>query len=439
MLSYIKDNYQFVVLTFLWVIAGYAGGALVGVAVVVGSVLLFKYKLLFEELFIGFILIQIFSDSRQHWMSFASDAKTAYVLLLAAFFFFDRRKFHEFNRLVFLFFPFLFLALVLVFASDAWINCLQKTISYSLLLIIVPNYVIKIYEEKGMFFFKNLIFCLTLILFIGILLKPIWPSVIASYEGRFNGLFGNPNGIGLFCSIFFLLVCTVEYYFKDIFSKWEKAFVYGVIFLSVILCSSRTSIMCILIYYFFLRISKISPYLSFLIFIVVLSSYQLLFSNLPFIIKTLGLGDYFRITTLEGGSGRDVAWKYAWEKIQENFFLGKGFVNDEMVFYSDEAAARLSILGHQGNAHNSYLTLWLNTGIIGLFLFARGFLLAFLKGAKNTRIALPIMFSLLFSANYESWMAASLNPFTIQLWIILTLLTSPQFNEDKNESTIPVH
>jgi O-antigen ligase len=100
---------------------------------------------------------------------------------------------------------------------------------------------------------------------------------------------------------------------------------------------------------------------------------------------------------------------------------------------------KLNDLGHQGNVHNSYLTLWLNTGIIGLFLFARGFLLSFIKASKNTRIAFPVMFTVLFSANFESWMTASLNPITIQLLIILTILTSPEFNEQKNESTLPVH
>ena len=173
-------------------------------------------------------------------------------------------------------------------------------------------------------------------------------------------------------------------------------------------------------------------------FVVILAAYQYVFSNFELIIRTLGLGEYFRIETLANGSGRDVAWSFAWEKIQDNFFLGKGFAYDEVLFYNISNSDSLSILGHQGNAHNSYLTIWLNTGIIGLFLFARGFLLAFFKGAKNTIISLPVMFAVLFSANFESWMAASLNPITIQLWIILALLISPVFNEDRKQKEIAV-
>ena len=36
----------------------------------------------------------------------------------------------------------------------------------------------------------------------------------------------------------------------------------------------------------------------------------------------------------------------------------------------------LSRLGHQGNAHNSFLTIWYDTGIIGLLGFITGLLLS---------------------------------------------------------------
>jgi O-antigen ligase len=149
------------------------------------------------------------------------------------------------------------------------------------------------------------------------------------------------------------------------------------------------------------------------------------------------LGEYFRVETLKTGSGRNIAWGFAWLHIQDNFFLGRGFAYDEVLFAKH--AEELSMLGHQGNVHNSYLTVWLNTGIIGLFFFLRGFLLAFLMGAKKSKLAIPIMFTVLFSINYESWLSASLNPFTIQLLIILSIIMSNHFIKKGNESIIPLY
>lgn len=80
------------------------------------------------------------------------------------------------------------------------------------------------------------------------------------------------------------------------------------------------------------------------------------------------------------------------------------------------------MLGHQGAAHNMYLTFWLDTGLIGLILFLSGLLVTFFRASKRNKLAIPILYAILFSNNYESWLTASLNPFTIQLLFILSIL-----------------
>lgn len=438
MLKYIRTNHQFLILVALWVGVGVYLGPIPAIILTLLSVLLFKYKNLYQELFLGFILVLILSDSRQKGLVFASDVKTFYILLLSAFFIFDKKNFPPFNKLFYFFVPFLLLSVFLIPKSEIWVDCTQKTISYILLLLIIPNYVIKIYEERGIVFLKNMILMLTIVLLSGFVLK-VLDSKIVVFQGRYSGVFGNPNGIGLFSSIFFLLFSTISHYFPYLFSKKEKYFILSVIFITIILCASRNAIMTVLIFLLFRRLYKLSPFWGFVIFLVIVVSYQLIFLNIESIISQLGLGEYFRISTLKTGSGRNIAWEFAWKKIQDNFFLGKGFAHDIVVFYGGENQNVLNLMGHQGNAHNSFLTLWLATGVIGLFLFMRGFFLAFLKGSKNTRIAIPLMYTILFSANLESWIAASLNPFTIQIWIILTLLTAEQFNNKEHENFIPIH
>jgi len=173
-----------------------------------------------------------------------------------------------------------------------------------------------------------------------------------------------------------------------------------------------------------------------MIFGFILIGYEVLFQNFELIVKSLGLDDYFRIKTLETGSGRNIAWTFAWEKIQENFFFGKGFAYDELLYSSHYE--ELSIKGHQGNAHNSFLTIWINTGVFGLFFFIRAILATFFVAAKNSRYAFPILFAVAFSANFESWLAASLNPFTFLFLMMMTILISPEFNSNANENPIPV-
>ena len=438
MREYLKSNYQLILLCLIWVGVGMVFNELISLGIIFGSVLLLRKKLLYQELFIAFIVLLIFSDSREHEMEFAKSAKSFYILILFLFLLFSRKDFQINNNLFILFLPFITLSFFLIPFSYNWTICLQKTFSYAALLIITPTYIIKIFEEKGSAFFRDLIFTLALVLFTGLILKYFWTGAIHADE-RFRGIFGNPNGLGLYCIFFFLLLKTVENYFSGMFNKWDRIFLYSVIFLSVIFSSSRNSIISILIFLLFMRIAKMSPYFTVIIFIAILFSYEYILSNSEQLIYRLGFGDYFRISTLETGSGRNVAWTFAWEKIQDNFFFGKGFSYDIAVFYTDDAQHRLNLLGHQGNAHNSILSIWLNTGIVGLVLFMIGFILTFIKCAKNTIIALPIMFSVLFSATFESWMVASLNPITIQLWIILTIMISSEFNILKNENSLPLH
>jgi hypothetical protein len=70
---------------------------------------------------------------------------------------------------------------------------------------------------------------------------------------------------------------------------------------------------------------------------------------------------------------------------------------------------------------------------LGLLAFLRGFFIVFIKGAKNNSFAFPAMFAIMLSINFEPWLAASLNPFTILFLIIVTILTEETFNEQTDE------
>jgi O-antigen ligase len=159
-----------------------------------------------------------------------------------------------------------------------------------------------------------------------------------------------------------------------------------------------------------------------MVLLMLVISYEFILLNMFDLLHAAGLGKFFRFETIEGGSGRLVAWQEAWRHIQRNFYLGKGFYYDEYLFNLPRIAFKLSRAGHQGGVHNVFLTFWLNTGLFGLILYFGGLIVTVIRASKWSRLAVPVLFAALFLANFESWLVASLNPFTIQLFIILTIL-----------------
>ena len=158
-------------------------------------------------------------------------------------------------------------------------------------------------------------------------------------------------------------------------------------------------------------------------------------------IDQLGLGNQFRLEgaqSIENASGRTIAWRYAWEEIQKNMFFGRGWSYDEYWIFGP-IQKTLNLLNHQGGVHNVYLILWLNTGAVGLLLYLFSFIQLFFEAAKNSGLALPILFACLFVANFEPWLAASLNPYTIQFIIcIAVILHIPEINYEERVEIVKV-
>ena len=370
----------------------------------------------YNEAILLVYLIFVFSDSRSNLLSFAGTAKVFLVLSLP----YIAAKLNSrssINGTAFI--PFVLYCFVLVLFSEVPFTSFQKTLSYSILLISSPLLLSGVIETYGKIFFKKIIVLFALILFIGLVL------ILINYDfvhllGRYRGLLGNPNGLGIFGIVFFLLFQAVQDKYPNLFSK-KEIIVLGILFvLSLIYSGSRSAIFTILLFYglrwIFIRSASLGIFVS----IVSIALINFVTIDWVGIIQTFGLQDYFRVETLSEGSGRLVAWTFAWEQIQENILWGNGFAYNEYIF--GKYMLMLSNLGHQGNVHNSFLTLWLDTGLFGLLLFLVPLLRLVYKASLNTQIAIPIFICFVFSANFESWMAASLNPFSIIFYFTIYLM-----------------
>jgi O-antigen ligase len=431
-----KKNTNLIVILFLWLISGVYAGPVVYPVIVI-SLFYFKSKNQYMEMLLGFFYLLILSDSRLDSLGFAETAKDIYMVIVAMFLLFDGKKFSPFNTLYLAFLPFFIMAVICLFyAPDEIIGTsIEKTLSYFLLLLVVPNLVIWCSREKGYEFYRTLIYFGMSILVIGFILRYLNPNQ-ALMEGRYRGMLGNPNGLGIFVLLFFISSSLMMDIFPQLLTKREKNILYIAVFASLILSNSRSSLFGIAIFLFFSYFYRLSPYLGFIMFLVFAASYQYIISNLVGIISSIGLQEYMRTDTIAEASGRFVAWRYAWSYIQQSIFIGRGFEFTNYLFLSH--ANYLEQLGHQGNAHNSYITLWLDTGLIGLFTYVVGFFSQFIKAARRTRLALPVAYAVVFSSFFESWLTASLNPFTIQIFMILTILTSDSITFQKTAVAVPV-
>lgn len=418
MKTYFINNQQFILISLIWLFFGVYTGPVV--YFIVPAMLFLMYsKGMDLEILLGFFLILTLSDSRLPQLAFAANVKNIYILVLTLISI-KEMKILEYPMVFYKYFVAFFLvALICLFFSPDIILGFQKTLSYILLFISVPNYFLFVYKKYGYLLFKSIIFFISLLLFLGIVYNWIDPEV-TNLVGRFRGFLGNPNGLGLFTFLAIMFFATINEHHKDLFSRNEKLIVYGLCFFSLLKCGARGSLVATLLFFFFRKFYKMSPVVGFVVFLLTVFVYQIVSDNLVDIIVGLGLGEQLRVDTLENGSGRIIAWKFAWQQIQDSFYLGRGFSYTEYLFR--ENAEYLSKLGHQGAAHNAYLTLWLDTGLIGLIAFITGLTTIFFKAAKYSKLSIPILYAISFSNFYESWLTASLNPFTIQLLFTLTII-----------------
>ncbi len=434
MKSFLKENSQFIGLLLVWLVTGILALPTAYVLVPAGLVLL-KSKGRYNEMIVGFFFLLFLSDNRHHELDFTGKVKDIALLVMSAFVLLDSKSFPIRSKIFYPFLAFFALAFALSVKSPMPMLSFQKCLSFFLIVAVVPNYFTKLLHEDGEKFLRMLIWTCTALWLIGFLFIPVLNDWVY-LQGRYNGLLGNPNGVGILATMFFIVIMLARHHYPNIFTWNELILIIGSSLLSVLLASSRNAIFSILLFLFFSRFYRMSYFMGFAIMITVAVLYQAINENLPVIINALGLGSYMRVEHLNDGSGRLVAWTYGWREIQNNFLFGRGFAYEEMYFEANQSW--LNDLGHQGGVHNTYLALWMNTGLVGLILYLIGFFRNFFNAATKNYMAIPAMFAVMFSITFEAWFQASLNPFTIIALLVITLLQYEKPVDTAKNTPLPV-
>ncbi|MFT6962593.1 MAG: O-antigen ligase [Flammeovirgaceae bacterium] len=419
MIELYKSHKKVLFIFLVWLIAGKFGGTIVGMVVSSMALIYFWNKKQFATVFIGLLMLAVFAGGSS--FPFAKPARNIYMLEMCILMLVSNLDkiiaVDVFYKKLGLFFLY---SLPLLLLSPTILISFQKNISFILLYICVPPLFLSVMQHSKKEFMELLLILLFTVFAGGLVLYLINPSV-ALRVGRYKGLFGNPNEIGLFCVMSFILITTIRELMreKEIVTRFTYNLLYILIFINLFLCGSRGSMLGLSIF-FLIWFSRLGWVASLFIFATIGVLYGLVFENITYIVQVLGFEEYFRLNSLDMAGGRIHGWAFAWEEVHKSFIFGRGWVYDEYIFKIH--APELNELNHQGGVHNSYLGIWLNTGIIGLLLFLTGLIRLFVKASQINRIAIAAFFCFLVTAFFEPWMQSSLNITSVIMVMFLTVV-----------------
>jgi O-antigen ligase len=392
----------------------------------------------YSEVLVTIFFTLILSDSLQDSLAWAKAFKPILIIFVGLVYMLKYKTFETKNPLIRYFIPFLIVAVFCIGFSPIVATSVQKTLSYFLILLIVPTFILEGYREHGYMILKEIVVFSILIIVLGYLYKYVNYELAVSvgHGGRIRGFFGNPNGLGLYLIVVSVVIAAVRALSPNAISTREYfAFIVIILFVAYV-SGSRTALLSIVSLVLTIRVFKFSLWIGLVLFLLIAVSYEYLFSSIISVGIGLGLADDLRLDKVESGSGRLIAWAFAWEEVKKSLFIGKGLGYDVKLMRDN--APILSRLGHEGGVHNTYLIIWLNTGLVGLVMFFRAILLLIIQGSKKSHVSVPIFLAVGISIIFEPWLAASLNPYTSMFLVALTILVSPLIipqNEEVEEAS----
>ncbi|MFZ6665282.1 O-antigen ligase family protein [Peijinzhouia sedimentorum] len=296
----------------------------------------------------------------------------------------------------------------------------------------VPNLLVWDWEINKERTIKHLILFLSIILAIGLVARfiPI-PLIDPFLAGRFTGLFGNPNGVGVFAFMLIMILNLSKHYYQFLFSKKEVIFIYILALASILTSGSRGALLASLIFMFFRYFGYKFGLIAFLTLAGFIISFEYALELFADAAVSVGLADFLRIDTIESGSGRLIAIDFAWQYIQDNYWLGPGIGYGDYLFKLNYYY--LASLGHQGQVHNAYINTWLDVGLVGLIAFVLGWGKVFFMAIKNLKYSWGILAAVFVSTNAEVWIVGSLSPWMITFLCLITLVVylKPEVKPEK--------
>ncbi len=358
--------------------------------------------------------------------TFSANTKVVYSVALGLLVLYDisREKYH-FNKIFIFLLPFFFASLFSLLNSPIKPTATLKTFSFFLTYFNALHYFF-FYLVRETEFKRHLYWYFITLLGAGFLMMFLVPLQAFFGTGvRFRGVFGNPNGLGLFgmiCIIFLMYYLALE---KK--SRMETFTVYSLAVLSVMFSGNKGNLFALFVFLgvFVLFNKKTRIWGIIMLFSVLMFLPLLDFETVSAVVRLLGLQEQLRLQSIYTGSGRYVAWEWALEWVAREPLIGRGFSFEELLF-DKYLPIFLTMTGHQGGVHNSYLVFLLNTGIVGLFLVGI-FFVKFFTAIPDRRYAVSLGVSFAVSIFFEGYGSSSLNYFAVLFVLLSVVLMADEF------------
>jgi len=326
-------------------------------------------------------------------------------------------------------------ALLSSFYSPLPVLSRERAITILFLYISVFWIIWKYAYDQGPEKTVNLILKATMLIFIiSYMIIFIGPYRAFAY-GRFQGMFGHPNSIGITSAIF--LPLSLWQYLET--KKRTAKFFFFLILASLFLSASRNSINAAVIsmgYFVYIRSRKYRPLIVFL-------SMALVFT-LTWSAKTVAkkfFFDYYRTESIPTIGGRMQVWPLALDSIKDKPIMGYGFGVEEKIFALKYPMIRRQVGGYY--MHNSYLGMMLQLGIVGFIIFYSPLFILLFKelSSRQDSKAPPLKYALrasvlagLLCGIFESWLYSVGNAQVFPFWVMVMLLTFYRY-QDKERIT----
>ena len=160
-----------------------------------------------HHLILALLIVLILGDSRESELNFVKQLRVICIMFLGVVSFIDltKRK-YRFNNLFLLVIPFYLIAIAGAFRNFSFGTSFSKATSYVLLLFVGFHYLDYHIRKSGKVILRD-VFYLSVIVFTAGLIAIIIKPNLAFYgdSGRFRGIMGNPNGIGVYGTLLMMI------------------------------------------------------------------------------------------------------------------------------------------------------------------------------------------------------------------------------------------
>lgn len=282
---------------------------------------------------------------------------------------------------------------LLAFVSISWspdpVDALRRSVLFGLTLLF-SLYLAEYYDPQEQ---------MLLILFTGViaviasyLAVFLLPGFGYGYEGEWKGIFGHKNDLGMY--VIFLVSPVFFLRLKQSLVGIVAAGIVGLAAVLVFMSQSRTAWLLAFVFACYVCAYKLIA--RFRRRDAVLLSAAVM--SIAGVMMTFAVTQYDSLLRLMGKtadlSGRFQIWKAVAFAISKHPFLGYGYGG----FWDQSQGESMNVMLAVGfplnHAHNGYLNLWLQLGLVGLLLFIWSLVAATRNGVKSLRLG---------DQNYVAW------------------------------------